>query len=103
MFALEFGFGHFARFCSLQSSQNSGQAKRRRLKVGCVDSDHVEVELLVSGLCTLAAVIPAAWSKRTYMSFQHIACRLARLLSSHPHVIQHANSEVTQTLKRVFI
>ena len=25
------------------------------------DSSHVEVELLVSGVCTMAAVIPASW------------------------------------------
>lgn len=37
------------------------EAKRRRLKVECIDSDHVEVELLFSGVCTMAAVIPAAW------------------------------------------
>ncbi|CAK9055815.1 unnamed protein product [Durusdinium trenchii] len=34
------------------------EAKRRRLKVECIDSDHVEVELLFSGVCTMAAVIP---------------------------------------------
>lgn len=34
------------------------EVKRRRLKVECIDSDHVEVELLVSGVCTMAAVIP---------------------------------------------
>ncbi|CAK9061599.1 Dual specificity protein phosphatase 1 [Durusdinium trenchii] len=34
------------------------RAKRRRLKVECIDSDHVEVELLFSGVCTMAAVIP---------------------------------------------
>lgn len=36
------------------------EVKRRRLKVESIDSDHVEVELLVSGLCTMAAVIPVA-------------------------------------------
>ena len=36
------------------------EVKRRRLKVESIDSDHVEVELLVSGLCTMAAVIPVS-------------------------------------------
>ena len=35
-----------------------GQVKRRKLQVEAIDSDHVEVELLVSGVCTMAAVIP---------------------------------------------
>ena len=39
------------------------EVKRRRLKVECIDSDHVEVELLVSGVCTMAAVIPVSWCK----------------------------------------
>ena len=43
------------------------EVKRRRLKVECIDSDHVEVELLVSGVCTMAAVIPASWRN------QHLA------------------------------
>ncbi len=41
-------------------NQMVDEVKRRRLKVESIDSDHVEVELLVSGLCTMAAVIPVS-------------------------------------------
>ena len=41
------------------------------------DSSHVEVELLVSGVCTMAAVIPASWSVMRKVKFRWLwICRL---------------------------